>query len=155
MLGAVSIADNLRHSEGMTGGELKEVMRQWLQELVDERTGGNINKFAKITGIKEPSLNKALNSKGRSVSFNWIVSISQTEGFPRINEIFAELAARCAVASTRTVEQTQREKLEQKFASGEVQARASSAAQSRLRGGRPEHPKPPAAIPATKTDDRG
>lgn len=151
---AYNHSDMRHHGRKMTEEGLKEVLRQWLEDLVHEKASGNENQFARDTKLHEPDVNKAINRKGRAVSLAWLVKIGQAEGYPPLNEIFAALAERIAIASTKEIHRTQREKLRARLASGELQARASSAARSRRQGERPGRPIPPGEAHAPKTDDQ-
>jgi hypothetical protein len=146
----------MRNHTRMTEEALDEVLRQWLQDLIDEAAGGVIKRFADRTGIKEPDINRAINRKdNRRVTLAWLTKISETEGMPSLSAIFGALAERCAIEDTQEVRRTQRERLQARIASGELRARAYAAAPARQPAERPEHPVPPPGAHGAKSDDRG
>lgn len=154
LLEGVSMSCEVVHDREMTLDGLREVLRKWLEDLVAEKTNGNESQFARETGIAEEDVNRAINRKGRHVTLGWLVKISRAQGYPAIDGILTDVAERCALANTRETQKTQREKLRARLASGELQARASSAARARQQDEQPEHPKPPEATRGSKTGDQ-
>lgn len=142
----------VRQHQGMTIDALRETMRLWLEQLIEKKTGGNQSEFERLTGIHEEDVSRAINGKkGRYVSLTWLVKISQSEGMPDMPQILGELAEVAAVLNTRT----QRERLRERIASGEIQARASSVARGRQPAAQPEPPEPPSEAPSSKKGDEG
>lgn len=142
------------HHRSMKVESIREVMRQWLEEVVARFTDdNNISQFARMTGIAEEDINRALNKKGRNVTLTWIAKISEgkpegNQRFPTVGEMFAEIAERCAQYPVQLARQTQRERL---LASGAIQ---TSTARAGRRRGRQERLTPPAVTHESKTDDR-
>lgn len=92
--------------------ELRKILRDYLQSLVDKRTGGNKTQFAKLAGIAKPNLVTALSSKegsGRYVNIEHLVTISQHQhnGLPSLGDMFTELAMRIRIREAELLEREQ------------------------------------------------
>lgn len=146
-------------NEEMDAEFLKDVVRTWLAKLVEDKCAGNQSEFARQTGIKQADLNRALNKKGRGVSWTMLARIANSDGYPALNEILGEIAKRAADAQTEAIikgenVKTPREKLKEKFSSAELQRRAR-AARAAQRREQPERPRPSIEAPVPKKHDRG
>jgi plasmid maintenance system antidote protein VapI len=147
------------HYAQMDASTLREVVRRWFVELVDDVAQGNAAQFARITKIHQPDVNRIINVKGRrSVTWGMIAKISEAPGCPTVPEILARLAYHANKVTTESIMRGEtkpklgREKLKERLISGEVQARASRAARERQRGEPPERPGPPVKPSGAKPD---
>ena len=131
----------------MDEDSLRELVRQWFEDMVEAFADGNEAEFGRLIGVKQPTVHNARNrARKHNVSWKMIALVSEKLGVP-MRSIFEELADR-ADQGPRLLSH----KLRSKFASGEILARAEAVARER-RQSTPDVPrKRPALSAGRKTD---
>lgn len=136
------------HTPDVSGEQLREIVRGYVESLIDRHADGNQSLFCRHTKIYQSDLNRALNKKkSRGITWDQLARIGTAgHGYPSIAAIFIELGDLIAAAEAREIVTQRREagtdlgKVIQTKAKGSVSKEAARA----LREIQETQEKPPA-----------